>query len=204
MRCSAAGVTGSGSSCCASVRATRDGPFVPTFADALRRAMRAPRIWVVTEPLVVRRRAVAIAFAALPAATAAVLLEIVRETPPTHVLLPVVAAAAGATWLLWRLLSARIVVREDGLLLRGVTEDSEVPWSALADVTVDRAPRWARLLLWGLLDAYVVTLHLADGVRLRPVALWANTADEVVAEAVAVMRVRVTFPAAHTVPARSV
>ncbi len=156
------------------------------------------------EPLVVRRRPVAIALAALPAVVMAVLLEVVRELPPMHVLVPVTAAVAGSAWVLWRLLSARVTVHDDGLILRGVTEDTQIPWSALTDVTIDDAPWWARLLMWGVMTPYAVTLHVAGGAKLQPVALWAASEDAYVVDAVSLMRTRVAFPVARAFRAQSV
>ncbi len=156
-----------------------------------------------SEPLVVRRRAVAVALSALPAAAVALLLAVVRDAPPAHVLLPVVAAVAGQAWVVWRLMAAHVVVGADGLTLHGVTEVCELPWRMLTRVSVDPAPGWVRLLLWGLVDPYVVTLHLDGGLRLRPVALWAPADDRAVAEAVDRMRRRVSFPAAPAARPRS-
>jgi hypothetical protein len=176
---------------------TSHGPFGPFRRKSLRSPRPVADNFRVTDPLVVRRRPVAIALAALPAVVVAVLLEVVRELPPLHVLVPVTAAVGGCAWVLWRLLSSRVTVLDDGLVVRGVTEDTEIPWSALTDVSIDRAPWWARMLMWGVMDPYAVTLRLTGGARVQPVALWSSAEDSYVVDAVSLMRTRVAFPVAR-------
>src|SRR3954464_15912809 len=89
-------------------------------------------------------------------------------TPPTWARVAVAAAIALSAWIAYRLLTAKLVVREDGLHVRGVFYDADVAGAELDEVSRTPSGLPLRLLVWGVFSPETLTLR-ASGRRLRPV-----------------------------------
>jgi hypothetical protein len=89
----------------------------------------------------------------------------------TPLALRVAAAAvvAGACWSAYRLLTARLTVDADGIHVRGVLYDADLPWSQVLSATVVPAARPLRALVWGVMQPHTLELHTTSATRLRPV-----------------------------------
>jgi hypothetical protein len=103
-----------------------------------------------------------------------------------------VAAAVGvaaASWVAYRLLTARVVVGEGGVEVRGVLYEGEIRWTDLHAVEVARAPRAARALVWGVMQPYGLVLR-GQGRTLRPIGAMCQADDEDLQRALGAIKVR--------------
>jgi hypothetical protein len=144
------------------------------------------------EEIVVTPRAMCRVLALLPAAAVALGVRLLTLTAPP---LAVRAAAAGgvaaAAWLVYRLLTARIVVDEPGVHIRGVFYEADIPWAELNAVDVAESAWPVRWLVWGLIQPH--TLSLRTSARtLRPVAAVSHVDDEELSRAIDAMRARMS------------
>ena len=142
------------------------------------------------DEIVIGHRTAPRVLAILPAAVVAVA---VRALTVLHPSAPVrVAAAAGiavASWCAYRLLTARVVVAETGVHVRGVLYEADIGWSELEQATLVPANRPLQLLLLGILRPY--SLALRAGVRtLRPIAAVSSDDDDELHGAVRAIEMR--------------
>jgi Bacterial PH domain len=130
------------------------------------------------DDIVIRDRAGARVLALVPALAVVVAVRLLTlGHPPVAVRVAAAAGVAVAAWVAYRLLTAKLVVSEDGLHVRGVFYEADVSWADLDDVS--RAPSGLplRLLVWGVFSPETVTLR-ASGRRLRPVAAITTSDDD--------------------------
>lgn len=98
-------------------------------------------------------------------------------TPPTWLRLVAAGGVAIAAWVAYRLLTAKLVVSEDGLHVRGVLYEADVAWTDLDEVSRTPSGLPLRLLVWGVFAPETLTLH-ASGRRLRPIAAITRDDDD--------------------------
>jgi len=110
-------------------------------------------------------------------------------TPPTWARVAAAAAIALSAWIAYRLLTAKLVVREDGLHVRGVFYDADVAWAELDEVSRTPSGLPLRLLVWGVFSPETLTLR-ASGRRLRPVAAITRDDDNELRRVVQTMQTR--------------
>jgi hypothetical protein len=142
------------------------------------------------DEIVIGHRTAPRILAILPAAVVTVA---VRSLTVLHPSVPVrVAAAAGvalAGWCAYRLLTARVVVAESGVHVRGVLYDADIAWTELDQATLTPASRPLQFLLLGILRPY--SLALRAGVRtLRPIAAISSDDDVDLRRAVRAIEMR--------------
>src|SRR3954470_18586837 len=104
------------------------------------------------ERVVVADRLVARVLAVLPAIAVAVAVRLLTlGHPPLLLRLAAAASVALASWVAYRLLTARVVVTDDGVEVRGVLYDAEIPWTQLEAAETAPAAGALRALVWGLM-----------------------------------------------------
>lgn len=129
------------------------------------------------EDIVIRDRAGARVLALIPAIVIVLSVRLLTlGTPPAWLRLLSAAGVAMAAWVAYRLLTARLVVGEDGLHVRGVFYEADVAWADLDDVSRTPSGLPLRLLVWGVFSPETLTVR-ASGRRLRPVAAIARDDD---------------------------
>jgi hypothetical protein len=138
---------------------------------------------------------VAISLATLPAVAVAALVQVLQDSPDHVVVLVTAVLVAACAYVTGRLLTARVVADDTGVVVRGLAVDMRVPYAALSGVAIAPAPRVVQLLLWGLLEPYAVVVKVRDGRSLSPVALWAGADDADVERLVTTIRLRLDPPA---------
>lgn len=128
--------------------------------------------------------------AVVPAVLVAVAVQtLTRTAPPLAVRVAAAGVIAISCWVAFRLLTAKLVVTGEGLQIRGVLYDADVPWSDLHGVDVAPAPRAMRALVWGLIHPQTVVVR--TGTRtLRPVACMSGSDDRQVLIAVRAIEAR--------------
>jgi hypothetical protein len=89
-------------------------------------------------------------------------------TAPVALRVAAAALIAGACWTAYRLLTARLVVDGDGVHVRGVLYDADIPWSMVERADVVPAARPLRALVWGVMKPHTLELHTGPA-RIRPV-----------------------------------
>src|SRR3954453_1759688 len=117
-------------------------------------------------------------------------------TPPTWARVAAAAAIALSAWIAYRLLTAKLVVREDGLHVRGVFYDADVAGAERPEVPRPPPGLPLRLLVWGVFPPETRTLR-ASGRRLRPVAAITRDDDDELRQAVRTMQARLQGWPAH-------
>jgi hypothetical protein len=110
-------------------------------------------------------------------------------TPPTWARVIAAGAIAVSAWIAYRLLTAKLVVGEDGLHVRGVFYDADVAWADLDEVSRTPSGLPLRLLVWGVFSPETLTLR-ASGRRLRPVAAITRDDDNELRRVVQTMQTR--------------
>jgi hypothetical protein len=130
------------------------------------------------DDLVIGDRAGARILALLPAIVIAVAVRVLTlADPATWLRLVAAGGIALSAWTAYRLLTARLVVSEEGLHVRGVFYDADVTWADLDAVSRTPSALPLRLLVWGIFSPESLTLHVA-GRRLRPVAAISGADDD--------------------------
>lgn len=144
----------------------------------------------VMERIVIADRTMGRVLALLPAVVVALAVRVLTlGTPP---LLVRVAAAAGialAAWVAYRLLTARVVVGETGIEIRGVLYEGEISWTELEAVEITPAARPLRALVWGVMEPHGLVLR-GRSRTLRPIAAVAQADDDDLTRALGAMKVR--------------
>jgi hypothetical protein len=144
------------------------------------------------EDIVIRDRSGARVLAVLPAVVVVLAVRLLTlGQPPVAVRAGAAAGIALAGWVAYRLLTARLVVAEDGLHVRGVFYVGDVSWAELDEIS--RAPSGLplRLLVWGVFSPETLTLRAA-GRRLRPVAAISGADDDELRRAMREVQTRLT------------
>lgn len=140
--------------------------------------------------IVIADRTMARVLALLPAMVIALGVRILTLTsPPLGLRLGAAAAVALGAWTSYRLLTSRVTVRDDGVHVRGVMFEADLPWSEIDEVAVVPASRGLRLLVWGIMRPHALQLR-AGKHSVLPVAAVTHADDEMLDRAVASMRVR--------------
>ena len=130
------------------------------------------------DDLVIRDRAGARILALLPAIVIALAVRLLTlGSPATWMRVAAAGGIAISAWVAYRLLTAKLVVGEDGLHVRGVFYEADVTWADLDEVSRTPSALPLRLLVWGVFSPESLTLHVA-GRRLRPVAAISGPDDD--------------------------
>lgn len=130
------------------------------------------------DDIVIRDRIGARVLALIPAIVVVLSVRLLTiGTPPTWLRLVAAAGVAISAWVAYRLLTAKVVVSEDGLHIRGVLYEADVAWFDIDEISRTPSGLPLRLLVWGVFSPETLTLH-ASGRRLRPVATITRDDDE--------------------------
>jgi hypothetical protein len=142
------------------------------------------------DDIVISDRAGARVLALLPVVVVGLAARVLTwTTPPLAVRMVAAGVVAGACWVAYRLLTARLVVRDGGLHIRGVLGDVDLTWGQIAAVDVGPASRVVRFLFGAALPAQTLLLEVA-GRKLRPVACLSHPEDDELRRALGAVRVR--------------
>ena len=98
-------------------------------------------------------------------------------------------AVAAASWVAYRLLTARVVVSDGGVDVRGVLYEGQVSWAELERVETGPAPRAVRALVWGVMQPHGLVLH-GKSRTLRPIGAVCHADDEELVRALGAINVR--------------
>jgi hypothetical protein len=142
------------------------------------------------DEIVIADRTMCRVLALLPAVVVAVAVRVLTlTTPPLNLRVVAAAVTALACWTAYRLLTARVAVRDTGVHVRGVLFEADIPWSELQGVSVAPSGGPVRALVWGLMQPH--TLRLETGSKtLRPVAGIGTDEDDDVQRVLGAIRVR--------------
>lgn len=142
------------------------------------------------EQIVITDRTMARVLALLPAIVVAVAVRILTlGQPPLAARLGAAAAVALASWVAYRLLTARVVVDETGLEIRGVFHEGHVLWADLDSAEAGPASLGLRLLVWGVIKPHGLVLRGGNR-TLRPIGAVCHPDDEDLQRALGAIRVR--------------
>ena len=142
------------------------------------------------EQIVITDRTMARVLALLPAIAVAVAVRFLTlGNPPLAVRLAAAAGIALACWVAYRLLTARVVVDEAGLEIRGVFHEGHVLWADLDSVETGPASLGLRLLVWGVIKPHGLVLR-GRSRTLRPIAAVCRDDDEDLMRALGAIKVR--------------
>jgi hypothetical protein len=131
-----------------------------------------------SDDIVVRDRVGARVLALIPAIVVVLSVRLLTlGTPPTWLRLVAAAGVAVSAWVAYRLLTAKLVISEDGIHVRGVLYEADVAWFDIDYVSRTPSGLPLRLLVWGVFTPETLTLQ-ASGRRLRPVATITRDDDE--------------------------
>jgi hypothetical protein len=130
------------------------------------------------DDIVIRDRAGARVLALIPAIVVVLSVRLLTlGTPPTWLRLTAAGGVAVAAWVAYRLLTAKLVVSEEGLHVRGVLYEADVDWAELDEISRSPSGLPLRFLVWGVFSPETLTLR-ASGRRLRPVATITRSDDD--------------------------
>jgi len=142
------------------------------------------------ERIVISDRTMARVLALLPAAFVAIAVRVLTlGRPPLGERLAAAAIVAVASWIGYRLLTARVVVGDGGVEIRGVFHEGAVEWTELNAVETEPASRALRALVWGVMQPHGLVLHGRTR-TLRPIGAVCRADDEDLVRAVGAIRVR--------------
>jgi len=110
-------------------------------------------------------------------------------TPPTWARLLAAGGIALAAWVAYRLLTAKLIVGEEGLHVRGVFYDADVAWTEVDEISRTPSGLPLRMLVWGVFSPETLTLR-ASGRRLRPVAAITRDDDDELRRVMQTMQTR--------------
>jgi hypothetical protein len=130
------------------------------------------------DDIVIRDRPGARVLALIPAVVVVLSVRLLTlGTPPTWARVLAAGGVAVASWVAYRLLTAKLVIGEDGLHIRGVLYEADVDWAELDEISRTPSGLPLRLLVWGVFSPETLTLR-ASGRRLRPVAAITRDDDD--------------------------
>jgi hypothetical protein len=133
---------------------------------------------VSTDDIVIRDRAGARVLSLIPIVVIALSVRLLTlGAPPTWLRLVAAGGVAVSAWVAYRLLTAKLVVDEQGLHVRGVLYDADVEWAELDEISRTPSGLPLRFLVWGVFSPETLTLR-ASGRRLRPVAAITRSDDD--------------------------
>lgn len=142
------------------------------------------------EQIVITDRTMARILALLPAVVVVVAVRVLTlGQPPLAARLGAAAAVALACWVAYRLLTARVVVDESGLEIRGVFHEGHVLWADIESVETGPAALGLRLLVWGVIKPHGLVLRGRNR-TLRPIAAVCRDDDEELMRALGAIKVR--------------
>jgi hypothetical protein len=142
------------------------------------------------ERIVISDRTMARVLALLPAAFIALAVRLLTlGQPPLGERLGAAGIIAVASWIAYRLLTARVVVGDGGVEIRGVFHEGQVGWTELEAVEAGPAPRAVRALVWGVMQPHGLVLR-GQGRTLRPVGAMCHADDEDLQRALGAIKVR--------------
>lgn len=142
------------------------------------------------DEIVITDRTMARVLALLPAIVVVVAVRVLTlGTPPMAARLGAAAAVALASWVAYRLLTARVVVDETGLEIRGVFHEGRVLWADIDSVEAGPAALGLRLLVWGVIKPHGLVLRGRTR-TLRPIAAVCRDDDEDLMRALGAIKVR--------------
>ena len=142
------------------------------------------------EEIVITDRTMARVLAVLPAIVVAVAVRLLTlGHPPLALRLGAAAGIAIACWVAYRLLTARVVVDEAGLEIRGVFHEGRVLWTDLDSVETGPASLGLRMLVWGVIKPHGLVLRGRTR-TLRPIAAVCRDDDEDLIRALGAIKVR--------------
>ena len=122
------------------------------------------------EEIVASERSFGRLLALLPAVVVGVCVRtLTLGSTPLALRIAAAAVVAVACWSAYRLLTARLVVDAEGIHVRGVLYDADLPWTQVRSATVVPAARPVRALVWGVMQPHTLELHTTAATRLRPV-----------------------------------
>jgi hypothetical protein len=152
------------------------------------------------EDIVIRDRAGARVLALIPAIVVVLSARLLTlGNPPTWLRLVAAGGVALASWVAYRLLTAKLVVSEEGLHVRGVLYEADVAWVDLDEVSRTPSGLPLRLLVWGVFSPETLTLH-ASGRRLRPIAAITRDDDDELRTAMRAVQTRLRGWSGQTRP----
>ena len=142
------------------------------------------------EQIVITDRTMARVLALLPAIVVAVAVRLLTlGEPPLALRLGAAAGIALASWIAYRLLTARVVVDETGLEIRGVFHEGRILWTDLDSVETGPASLGLRMLVWGVIKPHGLVLR-GRSRTLRPIAAVCRDDDEDLIRALGAIKVR--------------
>jgi hypothetical protein len=142
------------------------------------------------DQIVITDRTMARVLAVLPAIVVALAVRVLTlGQPPLAARLGAAAAIALSSWVAYRLLTARVVVDESGLEIRGVFHEGKVLWTDLDSVETGPASLGLRLLVWGIIKPHGLVLR-GHSRTLRPIAAVCRDDDEDLMRALGAIKVR--------------
>jgi len=142
------------------------------------------------DDIVIRDRAGARVLALIPAIVVVLSVRLLTLTaPPTWLRAVAAGGIALAAWIAHRLLTAKLVVGEDGLHVRGVFYEADVAWADIDEISRTPSGLPLRLLVWGVFSPETLTLR-ASGRRLRPVAAITRSDDDELRQVMHTMQTR--------------
>ena len=142
------------------------------------------------DDIVIRDRAGARVLALIPAIVVVLSVRLLTlGTPPTWLRLVASGGVAVASWIAYRLLTAKLVIGEEGLHVRGVFYEADVDWAEVDDISRTPSGLPLRRLVWGVFSPETLTLRAA-GRRLRPVAAITGSDDDELRQVMHTMQTR--------------
>jgi hypothetical protein len=142
------------------------------------------------ERIVISDRTMARVLALLPAIAVAVAVRVLTLGHPSLAArLGAAATVALACWVAYRLLTARVVVSDGGVEIRGVLHEGEISWADLEHAETQPAAAPLRALVWGVMQPHALVLRGRTR-TLRPIAAVCRADDEDLMRALGAIRVR--------------
>jgi len=142
------------------------------------------------EQIVIADRTMARVLALLPAIVVVLAVRLVTlGRPPLSVRLLAAVGIAAAAWIGYRLLTARVVVADGGVTVRGIFYEGQISWTELQTVELSAASRPLRALVWGIMQPHGLVLQGRTR-TLRPIAAVGHADDDDLRRAIGAMRVR--------------
>jgi hypothetical protein len=140
--------------------------------------------------IVVSDRVVPRLLALVPAVVVAIAIRVLTHgTPPAAIRITAAAAVTIACWTAYRLLTVKVTIGVEAVVVRGVFYDAEIGYDDLNAVDHSEPPVAVRALIWGAMKARAVTL-VGAGRTMRPLALLSFAEDMDIDRAVDAMLVR--------------
>lgn len=142
------------------------------------------------QEIVIAERTMVRLLALLPAIAVAVAVRVLTlASPDLATRIGSAAGIAAAAWVAFRLLTARVVVNDAGIDVRGVFYEGQIRWSDLETVDVTAASRPLQALVWGVMTPQSLVLR-GRSRTLRPIAAVCPADDEDLLRALGAIRVR--------------